>query len=86
MPSAAHLAQQAPRRRARVVAGEIETAVQRAWAEAPRHTPAPRAPTGLTSQSRHSLALAGSPPSAKLSIPLMRRDGREAEGARLESV
>ena len=32
----------------------------------------------LTSQSRHSLALAGSPPSAKLLIPLMRRDGREA--------
>ena len=40
----------------------------------------------LTSQSRHSLALAGSPPSAKLLIPLARRDGREAEGARLESV
>jgi integrase len=59
---------------------------------------------GLTSQSRHSLALAGSPPSAKLLIPLMRlalseqrcracperamrvegRDGRVAEGARLE--
>jgi hypothetical protein len=39
----------------------------------------------LTSQSRHSLALAGSPPSAKLSIPLDRRDGRVAEGARLET-
>lgn len=40
---------------------------------------------GPTSQSRHSLALAGSPPSAKLLIPLARRDGRAAEGARLES-
>jgi integrase len=40
----------------------------------------------LTSQSRHSLRLAGSPPSAKLLIPLDRRDGRVAEGARLESV
>jgi len=51
----------------------------------------------LTSQSRHSLALAGSPPSAKLLIPLSpacrerakrveRRDGRVVEGARLESV
>ena len=30
----------------------------------------------LTSQSRHSLHLAGSPPSAKLLIPLARRDGR----------
>ena len=40
----------------------------------------------LTSQSRHSLTLAGSPPSAKLLIPLDRRDGRVAEGARLESV
>ena len=41
---------------------------------------------GLTSQSRHSLALAGRPPSAKLLIPLARRDVREAEGARLESA
>jgi len=41
---------------------------------------------GLTSQSRHSLALAGSPLSAKLLIPLARRDGRVVEGARLESV
>jgi len=41
---------------------------------------------GLTSQSRHSLHLAGSPPSAKLLIPLARRDGRVVEGARLESV
>ena len=40
----------------------------------------------LTSQSRHSLLLQGSPPSGKLLIPLSRRDGREAEGARLESV
>src|SRR3989441_10171739 len=31
---------------------------------------------GLTSQSRHSLRLAGSPPSAKLLIPLNRRDVR----------
>ena len=41
---------------------------------------------GLTSQSRHSLRLAGSPPSAKLLIPLERRDVRVVEGARLESV
>jgi len=41
---------------------------------------------GLTSQSRHSLLLRGSPPSAKLLIPLARRDGRVVEGARLESV
>ena len=34
---------------------------------------------------RLSLALAGSPPSAKLLNPPARRDGREAEGARLES-
>jgi hypothetical protein len=33
---------------------------------------------GLTSQSRHSLALAGSPPSAKLLIPLMRLSLGEA--------
>jgi hypothetical protein len=39
----------------------------------------------LTSQSRQSLALAGSPPSAKLLIPLARRDVRVVEGARLES-
>jgi hypothetical protein len=39
---------------------------------------------GLTSQSRHSLRLAGSPPSAKLLIPLNRRDVRVVEGARLE--
>ena len=38
----------------------------------------------LTSQSRHSLRLAGSPPSAKLLIPLERRDVRVVEGARLE--
>ena len=41
---------------------------------------------GFTSQSRHSLRLAGSPPSAKLLIPLNRRDVRVVEGARLESV
>ena len=40
----------------------------------------------LTSQSRHSLLLQGSPPSGKLSIPLERRDVRVVEGARLESV
>src|SRR5207249_1658838 len=40
----------------------------------------------LTSQSRHSLLLSGSPPSGKLSIPLARRDVRVVEGARLESV
>ena len=40
----------------------------------------------LTSQSRHSLVLRGSPPAAKLLIPLMRRDVRVVEGARLESV
>ena len=40
---------------------------------------------GLTSQSRHSLQLSGSPPSAKLLIPLARRDVRVVEGARLES-
>jgi len=39
----------------------------------------------LTSQSRHSLLLSGSPPSGKLLIPLARRDGRVVEGARLES-
>jgi hypothetical protein len=39
----------------------------------------------LTSQSRHSLLLQGSPPSGKLLIPLNRRDGRVVEGARLEN-
>jgi hypothetical protein len=38
----------------------------------------------LTSQSRHSLRLSGSPPSGKLLIPLERRDDRVVEGARLE--
>jgi integrase len=38
----------------------------------------------FTSQSRHSLRLAGSPPSAKLLIPLDWRDVRVVEGARLE--
>jgi hypothetical protein len=38
----------------------------------------------LTSQSRHSLLLQGSPPSGKLLIPLARRDVRVVEGARLE--
>jgi integrase len=41
---------------------------------------------GFTSQSRHNLRLSGSPPSAKLLIPLARRDVRVVEGARLESV
>lgn len=41
---------------------------------------------GLTSQSRHSLHLAGSPPSAKLLIPLARRDVRVVERARLGSA
>src|SRR4029079_13096769 len=40
----------------------------------------------LTSQSRHSLRLSGSPPHGKLLIPLERRDVRVVEGARLESV
>src|SRR2546430_8089789 len=40
----------------------------------------------LTSQSRHSLVLSGSPPSGKLLIPFERRDVRVVEGARLESV
>ena len=39
----------------------------------------------LTSQSRHSLLLSGSPPSGKLLIPLERRDVRVVEGARLEN-
>jgi hypothetical protein len=43
-------------------------------------------PDDLTSQSRHSLLLSGSPPSGKLLIPLERRDVRVVEGARLESV
>ena len=38
----------------------------------------------LTSQSRHSLRLSGSPPSGNLLIPLERRDVRVVEGARLE--
>jgi integrase len=41
---------------------------------------------GVTSQSRHSLALSGDPPHAKLLIPFVRRDVRVVEGARLESV
>ena len=41
---------------------------------------------GLTSQSRHSLTLSGSPPHGKLLIPFERRDVRVVEGARLESV
>ena len=43
-------------------------------------------PDSVTSQSRHSLLLQGSPPSGKLLIPLKRRDVRVVEGARLESV
>ena len=39
----------------------------------------------LTSQSRNSLVLRGSPPAGKLLIPLGRRDVRVVEGARLES-
>ena len=39
-----------------------------------------------TSQFTSQSALAGSPPSAKLLIPLLRRDVRVVEGARLESV
>jgi Phage integrase family len=41
-------------------------------------------PDELTSRSRHSLRLSGSPPSGKLLIPLERRDVRVVEGARLE--
>ena len=41
-------------------------------------------PDDLTSQSRHSLRLSGSPPHGKLLIPLERRDVRVVEGARLE--
>ena len=40
----------------------------------------------LTSRSRRSLLLRGSPPAGKLLIPLERRDVRVVEGARLESV
>src|SRR5437879_11244971 len=43
-------------------------------------------PERVTSQSRHSLTLSGSPPHGKLLIPLERRDVRVVEGARLESV
>ena len=43
-------------------------------------------PESVTSQSRHSLTLSGSPPAGKLLIPLTRRDVRVVEGARLESV
>ena len=39
----------------------------------------------LTSQSRHSLVLRGSPPAGNLLIPLARRDVRVVEGARLEN-
>jgi hypothetical protein len=42
-------------------------------------------PETVTSQSRHSLVLQGSPPSGKLLIPLERRDVRVVEGARLEN-
>ena len=42
-------------------------------------------PESVTSQSRHSLLLQGSPPSGKLLIPLNRRDVRVVEGARLEN-
>jgi hypothetical protein len=41
-------------------------------------------PEGVTSQSRHSLTLSGSPPTGKLLIPFERRDVRVVEGARLE--
>ena len=43
-------------------------------------------PESVTSRSRHSLTLSGSPPHGKLLIPLERRDVRVVEGARLESV
>jgi hypothetical protein len=42
------------------------------------------APESVTSQSRHSLTLSGSPPHGKLLIPFERRDVRVVEGARLE--
>ena len=41
-------------------------------------------PDSVTSQSRHSLTLSGSPPHGKLLIPFERRDVRVVEGARLE--
>jgi hypothetical protein len=41
-------------------------------------------PESVTSQSRHSLTLSGSPPHGKLLIPFERRDVRVVEGARLE--
>ena len=44
-----------------------------------------KVPDSVTSQSRHSLVLQGSPPAGKLLIPLERRDVRVVEGARLES-
>jgi plasmid stabilization system protein ParE len=44
------------------------------------------APESVTSQSRYSLTLSGSPPHGKLLIPFERRDVRVVEGARLESV
>jgi hypothetical protein len=43
-------------------------------------------PDSVTSRSRHSLTLSGSPPHGKLLIPFERRDVRVVEGARLESV
>ena len=42
-------------------------------------------PESVTSQSRHSLTLSGSPPHGKLLIPFKRRDVRVVEGARLEN-
>ena len=42
-------------------------------------------PESVTSQSRRSLLLQGSPPSGKLLIPFARRDVRVVEGARLEN-
>ena len=42
-------------------------------------------PESVTSQSRYSLTLSGSPPHGKLLIPLNRRDVRVVEGARLEN-
>ena len=42
-------------------------------------------PKNVTSQSRHSLTLSGSPPHGKLLIPFERRDVRVVEGARLEN-
>src|SRR5437667_4876111 len=51
----------------------------------PKSRPVIDVPESVTSQSRHSLVLQGSPPSGKLLIPLARRDVRVVEGARLES-